>query len=381
MPRALGGSASAVVNGHLYIIGGRDGSTSAITQTYDYDIAGDTWFTRTAIPTGVNVAGAAVLGGKVWVIGGGDPFLARDAQSRPPNIDALDTFSTTQIYDPIGDSWSAGPGLNIQRSFVGATGFGNFAIAVGGYNGATTTGATEVTQNCPSVQFSAPTYSVSENVGTATITATLNSASGVTARAAFSTGDGTASDGSDYTAVSGILTFLPGVTSQTFNVPILDDLLVEPTEAFTVALSSPSNAILGAPNPATVSIVDNDVYPTVQFSASNYAVNENAGTATITVTLSASYPATTKIDYATSNGTAIAGSDYTAVSGTLTFTPGVTSQTFNVPIINDTLKEPNETVNLTLSNAVNATLGLPNPATLTIVDNDHVLYLPVVLKN
>ena len=68
-------------------------------------------------------------------------------------------------------------------------------------------------------------------------------------------------------------------------------------------------------------------------------VNEAAGTATFTVTLSAASGQAVSVNYATSNGTASAGSDYTSTSGTLNFSPGVTSQTIVVPILNDTLFE------------------------------------------
>jgi hypothetical protein len=145
MPEALGGAASAVVNGHLYVIGGRDGSTSARNQTYDYNIALDSWSVRAAVPYGVNVPGGAVLDGKVWVIGGGTPFLGLNGLSSLAGIDVPNTLATTLIYDPAPNSWVSGPVLNIQRSFVGATGFGNLAIAIGGYDGSTTNGATEVT--------------------------------------------------------------------------------------------------------------------------------------------------------------------------------------------------------------------------------------------
>ena len=76
------------------------------------------------------------------------------------------------------------------------------------------------------------------------------------------------------------------------------------------------------------------------------------------------------VDYAMVNGTATAGDDYTADSKTLTFAPGETSKTFSVPIVDDLLSEPNETVKLTLSNPVNAGLGSTFAATLTIYDND-----------
>ncbi|MGH2593546.1 MAG: Calx-beta domain-containing protein, partial [Anaerolineae bacterium] len=81
-------------------------------------------------------------------------------------------------------------------------------------------------------------------------------------------------------------------------------------------------------------------------------------------------------------GTATAGADYASAAGVLTFTPGVTSQTFAVFITNDALDEPNETVNLTLSGPVNATLGAPNPGTLAIVDNDtSLVFLPLLVKD
>jgi len=74
--------------------------------------------------------------------------------------------------------------------------------------------------------------------------------------------------------------------------------------------------------------------------------------------------------YSTSNGTAIAGSDYIPVTGTLTFEPGITTRTFTVTIIDDKGEEITETLFLTLSNPVSATLGTPNPATLSIIDDD-----------
>ena len=102
--------------------------------------------------------------------------------------------------------------------------------------------------------------------------------------------------------------------------------------------------------------------------------------ATITVMLSAVTGLDVMVDYASSDGSATAGSDYTAVSGTLTIPAGQTAVTFNIPITSDTLDEADETVTLTLSNPVDATLTPPAAAIMTILDNDTTLYLPLITK-
>jgi len=110
--------------------------------------------------------------------------------------------------------------------------------------------------------------------------------------------------------------------------------------------------------------------PAVQFSAATATVAENGGTIALEVTLSEAAGQIIKVSYATSNGTATAGSDYTAQSGTLTFNPGVTSQTINVPISNNSLYEGNETFQVTLSNPVYATLGALDEIEVTIQEDD-----------
>lgn len=110
--------------------------------------------------------------------------------------------------------------------------------------------------------------------------------------------------------------------------------------------------------------------PTIQLSSATYNANENGGNATITVTRSGG-TGTVGVNYSTSNGTATAGSDYTSASGTLTFLTGDTSETFVIPITNDSSAESNETVNISLTSPNGgAILGTPSSAVLTIVDND-----------
>ncbi len=222
----------------------------------------------------------------------------------------------------------------------------------------------------PAVQFSVAAYSVAESAGAVSITVTLGAVSGKTVTVEYTTSDGTATAGSDYTATTGSLLFAPDQTSQTFEVPILDDADDEEDETVTVTLSNSDNATLGLPNPATLTVLDDDDPPTVQFSAATYSADESAGAVSITVTLNAISGKTVTVDYATSDETATAGSDYTTASGTLTFAPGQTVQTFEVPILDDAIDEADETVLLTLSDAGDAMLGSPNPAMLTILDDD-----------
>ncbi len=111
---------------------------------------------------------------------------------------------------------------------------------------------------------------------------------------------------------------------------------------------------------------------TLQFSTDAYTVNEDGGTVTITVTRAGGSEDAVSVDYATSDGTATAGEDYTAASGTLEWADGDGDpKTFAVAIIDDTLVKGDKTVNLTLSSPTGgAGLGTPNTAVLTIVDND-----------
>lgn len=121
---------------------------------------------------------------------------------------------------------------------------------------------------------------------------------------------------------------------------------------------------------------------TIRFSNSAYSVNESAGFKAITVTRAAGDVGVVSVSYATSNGTAVAGSDYTATSGTLTWVNHEDGpQSFLVPITGDSADESDETVHLTLSLPTGgATLGSPSAAILTINDDDGGAALPGTLR-
>ncbi len=107
----------------------------------------------------------------------------------------------------------------------------------------------------------------------------------------------------------------------------------------------------------------------VQFNVSSIAVIEDIGSLTVTVVRSGGSTGSLTVDYATTDGTAIAGQDYTAASGTLTFNGGETSKTIQIPIADDSTTEPDETFTVTLRNpSTLESLGSPSTMTVTIQD-------------
>src|SRR4029450_12044699 len=245
-----------------------------------------------------------------------------------------------------------------------------------------------------SLAFSAPTYSVKESAGLATITVELTGVTSVPVTVTWATSDITATAGSDYGTPatlanptppppSGTLTFPPGGSAtaprtKTFSVRILQDLTLEDTETVGLTLSGPIGAsLVPGRDTAQLSIVDDDIGGTIQFSAATYSVGEGTANAAIVLTRTGGIGGGATIDYATSNGTAVASTDYTTAIGTVTFNAGQTSQTFLVPILDNATPGGVRTVKLTLSNPgpnpgpiPTTKLGTRSSAVLKIFDND-----------
>jgi hypothetical protein len=208
-------------------------------------------------------------------------------------------------------------------------------------------------------------------ITSAVFTVSLSAASGQTVSVAYATANGTATAPGDYTTTSGTLTFAPGSTSQTVVVPVTGDNLDENDETFQVNLSNPTNAtVAGAQGTGT--IANDDLSPSI--SIADVSLNEgNAGTTTATFALTLSAPSgrVVTVGYATADGSAAAGSDYNAVSGTATFAVGSTATTVTVPVIGDSVIEPDETFLVNLSAPSGATLARTQ-ATGTLTDDDSV---------
>ncbi len=126
LPIPVMGAASGVINGHLYVAGGTQSSSSVLQTLFDYDIAARTWYTRTPLLQGAAFGESAVVGGRLWVGGGGTPY---SGVARPAVVD------TMQIYDPVTDSWSWGPALTGGRRLGAAAALGNQVFLYGGQDG------------------------------------------------------------------------------------------------------------------------------------------------------------------------------------------------------------------------------------------------------
>jgi hypothetical protein len=195
----------------------------------------------------------------------------------------------------------------------------------------------------PFVSISGPSagpISVTENNdGTTTVafTISLSVASEQTLSVDYSTIDGTALAGSDYVAKSGTATFLAGQMSQTIEVQIMGDRIGELDEYFQIALSNPVNARLGTTQ-AYISIVDDE--PRVSITGATITEG-NTGTqeAEFTVNLAVAYDQDVNVEFTTVDGSAAAGSDYVAKSGTVTILKGETSAKIKVQINGDRLGE------------------------------------------
>jgi hypothetical protein len=206
-------------------------------------------------------------------------------------------------------------------------------------------------------------------------TVTLSTGSGAATLVPYSTADGTATASSgDYIAAAGTLTIPAGAPSGKINVAVKGDAVIEPDETFFVNLGTPTNATI-ADGQGQGTIKNDDAPGTFSFSLANYTVSEASSLATIKVTRTGGNAAGAMVDYAVTPGTATIGADYSSPPGTtLTFGANQLSATFTVPIVKDTIDEPNETVLLRLSNpqpaAEHAALGAQSTAVLTITDND-----------
>ncbi len=188
----------------------------------------------------------------------------------------------------------------------------------------------------------------------------------------YTTQDGTALAGEDYSLMAGDLTFNVGQTEQTLNLTLLGDTKVEHDERLTLEVSNLVGA--GSSDLSGLITLSNDDLPQATLSAAQ--VDEgNSGSATLTFQVSLDQPAAdpVSVHYSTADITALAGEDYQATSGTLTFNEGDQSKGIDVTYLGDTKVEHNESFSLLLDTPQGMTLA-NNSVSGTLRNDD----LPVV---
>ena len=236
----------------------------------------------------------------------------------------------------------------------------------------TATGTGTITDNDPTPTIVINDVSLTEgNSGTtnADFAVTLSAPSGRNVTVNYTTANSTAIQPGDYTTAAGTLTFTPGQVLKTIPVPIVGDPNDENNETYFVNLSGATNATI-VDTQGLGTIVNDDAPPSIAIN--DVSLTEgNGGTATLTftATLSVASGKTVTVAYATADGTATAPADYTAASGTVTFTAGQTSRPVAITVRGDTLDEFDETFAVNLSGPTNASIA-DSQGVGTILDND-----------
>jgi uncharacterized delta-60 repeat protein len=210
----------------------------------------------------------------------------------------------------------------------------------------------------PDMSISSP--SVTEgNSGTTAIvyTLSLTNPSSEYISVDFSTADGTATAPADYQSASGTRWFKPGQVTRTITVYVKGETVQELNETVLVNLSDANGA--GIETGQGVGTIIDDDRPTISINDAQVTEGTSGTTKTMTFTVTLSKAGTSSItvQYATANGTAVAPGDYTAKSGTLTFSAGQVSKPVTVTIKGDNLAECTESFFVNLSNATNASIA------------------------
>jgi len=203
--------------------------------------------------------------------------------------------------------------------------------------------------------------------------ASLSAASSTPVTVNFATGNGTAFAGSDYLFSTGIITFAAGQTLRTITANVVGDTLVEPNETFNVNLSGAVGATISDAQGVGTIVNDDVLLPKITISDVTLTEgNSGLKPFNFVVSLSSSSSTPVTVNFATANGTALAGSDYLASAAPLTFAPGQTVKTVTVNAVGDTLVEPNETFSVNLSAASGAVIS-DSQGVGTIVNDDVIL--------
>lgn len=218
-------------------------------------------------------------------------------------------------------------------------------------------------------------YNVAENDGSVELTVLREKGDFGKINVDYTLQSGTATADTDYSDVTGTLTFEDGEMSKTITINIVDDVMFEGNEALTLSLYNVVGAKLGDIAGATITIVENDAIPAagiIQFSETEYSVNENAGTVTVTLIREEGSYGEVSVQLATLDGTGTLNVDYMAISETLIFADGETTKSIVVNVIDNVIFAPNKAFSIELLTLLDGVVsGTPLMATITIIEDDE----------
>jgi Calx-beta domain/S-layer homology domain len=300
----------------------------------------------------------------------GTVSFAEGENSKTIQVNLVGTFTTNKtieatLSNPTGGAILGTPAKLTITVLAGssATGSSNSSSA-GSSTAATVQGAGVFT-------FNAASYQVRENVPTVTVTVVRNGGSTGAVGITYATSGGSATSGSHYQQSSGTLSFAAGETSKTFTVSVIDNGDIGGNKTVNLVLSAPTGgAGLGVAS-IPLTIVDDEAVTTVAsgaliFNPNVLNVTEFSTTADLILVRQFNTSNTVTVSYSTNNGSAVASSDYTATTGTVTFLPGEATKVISVPILKDDLVEQQEYFSMNLSNPTGAGLGANSTATVNI---------------
>ncbi|HMF93192.1 MAG TPA: N,N-dimethylformamidase beta subunit family domain-containing protein [Vicinamibacterales bacterium] len=363
-----------------------DGAAALGTATLD--AGAKATFTTSGVRAGARsitavYAGAAVFGGSTSAaltqnVGTVKLTITADSKTRPVGSDNPPmTVSYSGFVNGDTAANLATP-PNVTTTATTASPAGAYPITASGAasNDYTFTYLSGTMKVIPVPTLTAADSSVAEGNSTApfAIVVTLSSAMDVPATVDYATANATAVAGVDYVSTSGTLVFASGERTKAVAVPIIGNQLFQNDRTFTLKLSNAKNATIPSAS-VKVTIVDDDPKPVISISA-NSVVEGNSGTTpvTVTLTLTGATALPASATYATADGTATAGSDYLAASGTVTFAPGETVKTFVVSVLGDIVPEATETFTVRITSTASAATGV-KVATVSIIDDDSTSWV------
>ncbi|MDQ3282117.1 MAG: IPT/TIG domain-containing protein [Acidobacteriota bacterium] len=167
----------------------------------------------------------------------------------------------------------------------------------------------------------------------------------------YTTADGSAKAGSDYTAKNGVLSFEEGETSKSVFIPFANDAFFEGDQTFTVTLQNAVNGEIRAPSTIQITIIDDEQRPRVSYVRNTSVVEGDSGTKPMQFLIGITVPseAPLVLSCETSSSTAKQPADFIAASGSVTFAPGEVEKTFSISIVGDKVSEPTEYVRVRLT--------------------------------